>query len=60
MLGELKDEGLATLVGLQRGEVAAGKRIFCFCEQGTSGGENFSEIDDSRGFPLFIALVLYL
>jgi len=63
MLGELKEEGLAAnLVGLQGSEVATGKRVFCFCEQGILGGENFiSEIGEStRGFPLFIALVLYL
>jgi len=62
MLEELKEEGLATnLVGLQTGEVATGKKVFCFCEQGTSGEKNFlSEIDDTRGFPLFIALALYL
>jgi hypothetical protein len=62
MLGELKEEGLAAnLVGLQGGEFAAGKRVFCFFEQGTLGEENFlSEIGESRGFLLFIALVLYL
>jgi len=61
MLGELKEEGLATLAGLQGGEVTAGKRVFGFCGQVTSREENFlSEIDESRGFPLFIALVLYL
>ena len=49
MLGELNEKGLETnLVGLQGGEVATGRRVFCCCEQVTLGEENFlSEINES-------------